>query len=71
LNQPARVQKKHERVSLFSSKSQGAENIQGPDQNIRRLEASRTRPRLADGGSEPPRQLQQDKSYFYIIMIVT
>ena len=49
-DQPARSKKELERVSLFSSKSQ-VENILGLDKIIWRLEASRTRPKLANRGS--------------------
>jgi hypothetical protein len=54
VDQPSRVQKELERVSLFSSKSQ-AKNILGLDKTVPRLDAPRTRPRLADGGSKPLR----------------
>lgn len=49
MNQPARAEKEQERVSLE------AENILGLDWIVWRLEASRTRPRLADIGSKPLR----------------
>ena len=49
-DQPARSKKELERVSLFSRMSE-VENILGLDKIIWRLEASRTRPKLANRGS--------------------
>jgi hypothetical protein len=45
--QPARLQKELDRVSLCSSKSEG-ETILGLDKIVQRLEASRSKPRLLD-----------------------
>ena len=56
LNQLAREQKDLPRVSLFSTVSE-AENLLGLDKIVWRLEASRTRPRLAY--SKPPRHPSQ------------
>jgi hypothetical protein len=68
LNQPTRDQKEQEKVSYLanSALSLRAENILDIDKIVRKLEASRTRPRLAVGGSKLQRQLlQENKSYIY------
>ena len=69
LNQPARVQKELERVSLFSSKSQKLKTFYA-NKIVRRLEGSRTRPALADGGSKAWRwqSHQVNKRHFYTLM---
>ena len=56
LSCPASAQRELERVSLslFISKSE-AENTLDPDRIIRRLEASRTRLPIAEGGNKPHR----------------
>jgi hypothetical protein len=47
-----------ERMSLFSSKSQRLKTfILGLDKVVQRLEASRSRPRLADWGSKPQSEM--------------
>ena len=48
LNQPVRGQKELGRVNLFSTKSQRLKTFEAQDKIIQRLEASRTRPKLAD-----------------------
>ena len=54
LNQKARDQKELGRGELIQQVSE-AENILGRDKIVQRLEASRTRPKLADRGSKPQR----------------
>ena len=54
LNQQARDQKELGRGELIQQVSE-AENILGLDMIVQRLEASRTRPMLADGGSKTRR----------------
>ena len=54
LNQKARDQKELGRGELIQQVSE-AENILGLDKIVQRLEASRTRPMLADGGSKTRR----------------
>ena len=52
MDQPARDQSKLGRGDLTQQQVSEAENILGLDKVVQRLEASKTRPRLADGGSK-------------------
>ena len=65
MNQPARSQKEVGRA--IQQQVSEAEHILGLNKIVERLEASRTRPRLADRGSKPWRRqlLQTTKRYFY------
>lgn len=52
---------------LIQQQVSEAENIPGLDKIVQRPEASRSRPRLAYGGSKPQRQVcHEDKRYFYV-----
>lgn len=50
MNQPDTAQKELERVNFFSSYVSEAESILVLDKIVQRLESSRTRSRLAEGG---------------------
>ena len=56
LNQSASTQKELERGAFIQQWVSEAEDIVGLDYVVQRLEASKTRPRLADGSSKPWRQ---------------
>lgn len=58
------------KAKLIQQQVSEVEIILSLDKIVWRLEASRTRPQLADQGSKSPTQLQQeDKSYFYNVYL--
>jgi len=58
---------KNKKGELIQQKVSEANNILAIDKIVWRLEVSRTRPRLADGGSKPQRWqlMQENKRHFY------